>query len=220
MNKLKEKISQYGKWRPLETYISRIEVHIDSDFSISLENAKALLESIGKEICESKGIVLKPDSSVNGVLKNAFAAIGYPKDEMTAQISTSLANIGQHIGILRNTIGSSSHGKSLAELQQRNEKINDLTKYFLIDSVELIACLLIDLFESENIQVESLADLVYEDCEDFNEFWDDIYGEFAMGNYSYTASEILYNNDINAYKSEYNSYRNDEVNNNEKNIDV
>ena len=56
MNKLKEKISQYGKWRPLEAYISRIEVHIDSDFSISLENAKALLESIGKEICESKGI--------------------------------------------------------------------------------------------------------------------------------------------------------------------
>lgn len=34
MNKLKEKISQYGKWRPLETYISRIEVHIDSDFQL------------------------------------------------------------------------------------------------------------------------------------------------------------------------------------------
>lgn len=35
MNKLKEKISQYGKWHPLETYISRIEVHLDDDFSIS-----------------------------------------------------------------------------------------------------------------------------------------------------------------------------------------
>lgn len=53
MNKLKEKISQYGKWHPLETYISRIEVHLDDDFSISIENAKALLESIGKEICKS-----------------------------------------------------------------------------------------------------------------------------------------------------------------------
>ena len=27
-----------------------------------------------------------------------------------------------------------------------------------------------------------------------------------MGNYSYTASEILYNNDPNAYESEYKSY--------------
>lgn len=43
-----------------------------------------------------------------------------------------------------------------------------------------------------------------------------IYGEFSMGDYSYTASEILYNNDISAYKSEYNSYKADELNNNEK----
>ena len=27
-----------------------------------------------------------------------------------------------------------------------------------------------------------------------------------MGNYSYTASEILYNNDPSAYESEYNSF--------------
>ena len=216
MNKLKEKISQYGRWHPLQVYISRIEVHLDDDFSISIENAKALLESIGKEICKSKGLTLKSDSSVNGVLKNAFAALGYPKDEMIAQISSSLANIGQHIGALRNTIGSSSHGKSLEELQKRNEKINDMTKYFLIDSIELIACLLIELFEGENIQIESLPDLVYEDCDDFNEYWDDIYGEFSMGDYSYTASEILYNNDISAYKSEYNFYKADELNNNEK----
>lgn len=35
-----------------------------------------------------------------------------------------------------------------------------------------------------------------------------------MGDYSYTASEIFYNNVINAYKSEYNFYRTDELNNN------
>lgn len=91
-----------------------------------------------------------------------------------------------------------------------------MTKYFLIDSIELIACLLIELFEGENIQIESLSDLIYEDCDDFNEYWDDIYGEFSMGDYSYTASEILYNNDISAYKSEYNFYKADELNNNEK----
>ena len=43
-----------------------------------------------------------------------------------------------------------------------------------------------------------------------------IYMVSSMGDYSYTASEILYNNDISAYKSEYNSYKADELNNNEK----
>lgn len=215
MDKLKDKISQYGRWAPINEYIIRIETHLDSDFSMSLENAKALLESIGKEICKSKGIILAPDSTVNGVLKNAFAAMGYPKNDMTTQISTSLANIGQHVGGLRNVIGISSHGKTLEELKNRNDAINELTKFFLINTIELVACFLISLYEGEHIEISSSKEIVYDECDDFNEYWDELYGEFAMGGYSYTASEILYNNDPNAYESEYNSYIESEMNNND-----
>ena len=215
MDKLKDKISQYGRWAPINEYIIRIETHLDSDFSMSLENAKALLESIGKEICKSKGIILAPDSTVNGVLKNAFAAMGYPKNDMITQISTSLANIGQHVGGLRNVIGISSHGKTLEELKNRNDAINDLTKFFLINTIELVACFLISLYEGEHIEISSSKEIVYDECDDFNEYWDELYGEFAMGGYSYTASEILYNNDPNAYESEYNSYIESEMNNND-----
>lgn len=215
MDKLKDKISQYGRWAPINEYIIRIETHLDSDFSMSLENAKALLESIGKEICKSKGIILAPDSTVNGVLKNAFAAMGYPKNDMITQISTSLANIGQHVGGLRNVIGISSHGKTLEELKNRNDAINELTKFFLINTIELVACFLISLYEGEHIEISSSKEIVYDECDDFNEYWDELYGEFAMGGYSYTASEILYNNDPNAYESEYNSYIESEMNNND-----
>jgi len=215
MDKLKDKISQYGRWAPINEYIIRIETHLDSDFSMSLENAKALLESIGKEICKSKGIILAPDSTVNGVLKNAFAAMGYPKNDMITQISTSLANIGQHVGGLRNVIGISSHGKTLEELKNRNDAINELTKFFLINTIELVACFLISLYEGEHIEISSSKEIVYDECDNFNEYWDELYGEFAMGGYSYTASEILYNNDPNAYESEYNSYIESEMNNND-----
>jgi uncharacterized OsmC-like protein len=51
MDKLKAVIKEYGRWSELETYIDRIETHIEIDFSHSLENAKALLETVGKEIC-------------------------------------------------------------------------------------------------------------------------------------------------------------------------
>lgn len=215
MDKLKDKISQYGRWTPINEYIIRIETHLDSDFSISLENAKALLETIGKEICISKGKTLAQDSSVNGVLKNAFSVLGYPKSDMVVQISSALATIGQQIGELRNDIGTSSHGKTLEELKNRNEAINELTKFFLINSIELVACFLISLFEGEHIEMNPYKEVAYNECEDFNEYWDELYGEFAMGGYSYTASEILYNNDPNAYESEYKSYIDSEIKNND-----
>lgn len=213
MDKLKDKISQYGRWAPINEYIVRIETYLENDFSISLENAKALLESIGKEICKSKGRALAPDSSVNGVLKNAFNVLGYTKSNMVVQISSALATIGQQIGELRNDIGTSSHGKTLEELQNRNEAINELTKVFLINSVELISCFLISLYEGEHIEINSSKEIGYDECEDFNEYWDELYGEFSMGGYSYTASEILYNNDPNAYESEYRSYVDSSVDN-------
>lgn len=77
MEKLKAVIEQYGRWSELAIYTERIEAHIHSDFSSSLENAKALLETISKEICKAKGIELRSVSSINGVLKKAFIAIGY-----------------------------------------------------------------------------------------------------------------------------------------------
>ncbi len=75
MNKLKKTIEQYRCWAELSIYIVRIETHIESDFSHSLENAKALLETIGKEICKNKGLELNETISINGVLKNAFSVM-------------------------------------------------------------------------------------------------------------------------------------------------
>ena len=91
MEKLKKIIEQYGRWSALTIYIVRIEAHIDSDFSHSLENAKALLEAIGKEICTAKGQTLSATSSINGVLKNAFTALGYSKEHEINNLSNYAA---------------------------------------------------------------------------------------------------------------------------------
>ncbi len=50
----------------------------------------------------------------------------------------------------------------------------------------------------------------FEDQEDFNNFWDYTYGEFEMGEYSYTASEILYNVDYPAYITEQKAFADSE----------
>ena len=77
MDKLKAIIEQYSRWKPLEAFVSRIEAYRDSDYIICVENSKSLLESIGKEICQEKGIELNASSSVNGIIKQAFKALGY-----------------------------------------------------------------------------------------------------------------------------------------------
>lgn len=213
MEKIRATIKEYGRWKELELYIDRMEAHLESDFSLSVENAKALLESIGKEICTAKGETLSASSTINDVLKKSFSSLGYSNQNLVNQVSRSLANVGQEIGNLRNEISPTSHGKSLDELRDRNNKVDLLTREFLIDSTLVIAIFLIRAFEERREVVRLSAFetaekelLKYDESENFNEFWDEAYGEFAMGDYSYNASEILYTADYKAYETEYRAF--------------
>ena len=209
MEQLKKVIAQYGRWSDLSIYTERIEAHMTTDFSHAIENAKALLETIGKEICNAKGVEVDATASINSVIKKAFTSIGYSSENMVTQISSALATIGQNIGELRNDIGSTSHGMSLQELRERNNKIDVLTREFLIDATVIIAAFLIRSFENENPRgkletVETVP--LYPEFDDFNDYWDEIYGEFEMGSYSFPASEILYYVDNKAYLSEQQAF--------------
>ena len=209
MERLKKIIEQYGRWFELTTYIDRIEAHVSTDFSHAIENAKALLETIGKEICNSKGLELEATASINSILKRAFTAIGYTSSSLVAQISSALATIGQNVGELRNHIGTTAHGKSLEELKERNNRVDELTREFLIDTTVIVASFLIRNFENENprSKIETVeAELLYTDNEPFNEFWDDLYGGFEMGDYSFPAIEILFNVDYKAYMTELQAF--------------
>lgn len=156
MDKLRAALAQHGRWAPLVLYADRMEAHREADFSTALENAKALLESIAKEICSARSTPLEANPSINSVLKKAFSALGYSGSQLVTQVSASLANIGQHIGELRNEISPTSHGRPLAELEQRNHKVDLLTRDFLMDSTVVVAVFLIRAFEERQAQVAAL----------------------------------------------------------------
>ena len=208
MEKLRATLAQYNRWQTLEIYIERMEGHLETDFSISVENAKALLESIGKEICDSKGVILGNKPTINAVLKKAFVALGYTAEELVTQMSGSLATIGQLIGNLRNEISPTSHGKSLEDLKNRNNKVDLLTREFLIGSTLIVAVFLIRAFEEREGMLTIAGDsenhevFDYKANENFNNFWDDNFGDFAMGEYAYRACEILFNMELEAYQME------------------
>jgi len=168
MDRLKKVIEQYGRWAILSDFTERIEASMNTDFSICIENAKALLESIGKEICHCNKVILGKDPNFHEVLKNAFVALGYSKSSLVNQISGSMANIAKQIGELRNQIGATSHGRPLEELKERNNRVDELTRDFLIDSTVIIACFLIRAFENENPRGSSTEDIkdLYKDNND------------------------------------------------------
>lgn len=212
MEKLKLVIEQYGRWAPLIEYVQRINSFKDADVSSAIENAKALLESISKNICNEKGYALKGDESINKLVKIAFTVVGYPAGKYMNVIGGSLSAIAHEIGNLRTEIGITSHGKTFEELGKRNSNLDQMTRDYLIETTEIVACFLIRHFENENPRVEPIGltgedEIKCSDCDEFNGYWDDEYGEFIMGEYSFYASEILYDADRKAYKYEYDLFK-------------
>lgn len=214
MEKLRSTIAEHSGWAALEEFIERIDTFKEADFSQALENAKALLESVGKHICSQKGIVLSPKSSMNGVLKNSFTALGYTNTSFVAQVSSSLATIGQQMGGLRSAIGITVHGRTMDEIRERNNKVDRFTREFLIDSVELVSCLLISAFEHNGDvlrtvdateEMAAVPDLV------FDANWNELFGQFEMGEYVYPAARVFNKVDPSAYLKEREVYYQNKV---------
>lgn len=206
MQKLRTLIEQYSRWQELAEYIERIEGFRESDFSLCVENSKSLLESIAKEICKQRRQPLEGTESVGKLLGLSFGCLGFPATNPVRQIGSAIANIGHQIGTFRNEIGTTSHGKTMEELRERKETVNKYTGDFLLLSSEIVSVFLIEAFETDNPRMEAEQEIKYANNAEFNESWDNEYGEFDMAVYSYTASEILFNCDLNAYKTELNSF--------------
>jgi hypothetical protein len=214
MNRLQETIEKYGRWQPIEDYIQRINTFKDSNFSIAIENSKSLLESIAKEICGERGQTFEEEDSPSKLIKLAFGALGVQASTIGPQIAIALSTIGRNIGQLRNEVGAILHGRTMEDLKSKKNIIDTFTREFLLNSTEIIACFLIEYFEWKSPRIKSLSSLEekieYGENVAFNEYWDDLFGEFEMGDYSFPASEILFNVDYQAYETEVNSYEESE----------
>jgi hypothetical protein len=210
MLKLRKLIANHARWSELNIYLDRIESARESDFSLALENLKALLGSISNEICDARGRQHDCDLNMNRILKDAFSALGYSNADMVTRISSALATIGQSVGELRNEIGATAYGRALEEIRRRNEQVDLLTRDFLLDSAVTVAIFLIRSFEERTVITSSSNNSTsddkskYEDFDAFNDYWDELYNEFSMGEYySYPASLILYyvDNEVYHYES-------------------
>jgi hypothetical protein len=209
MDRTKTALERYPRWQPLNHYIERIELTIETDFPACVGNAKCLLEAVGKEICDWQDIDLGKSPKLNGVIKSAFKVLGLPGDDHLVQISTSLASIAQRIGQIRNNIDTSSHGKPLSELERaKEESLHIYTAEFLLGSADLVSSFLIETFERYRLEkaTEEGPEMIYSDEDPFHISFDEEHGEVQFSDYAYQPSEVLFYVDRQAYKSERGTY--------------
>jgi hypothetical protein len=216
MEELRDVMEIYDGWSYLKEHVRRIESYQETDVRLAIENCKALLESIGKEICKRREKPV-PEKKIpmSKILSQAFNALGFDRKRPIKTISTALATIGQEFGSLRNLIGDTSHGKTKEQLKSSESIIDDLTTKFLIQTTESVACFLIKSYEGLNTRsFEEEKLLEYDKCKDFNDYWDKFFEQNNKvrevnvgGEYSFAASEILFFLDRKAYSSEYNQFK-------------
>lgn len=117
------------------------------------------------------------------------------------------ATISQNVGELRNQISPTSHGKPLKKLRDRNNKVDLLTRELLISSTLVVAVLLIRAFEERQVvavpllaaQCQCWTTDQANDHEACNNFGDESFSEFTIGDYNFTVSAVLFALDAQAY---------------------
>lgn len=212
MERLRQLINQYSRWKGLEEYCQRIDGYLRTDYSIAVENTKALLESICKTILHEKQVDIEANDSMQKLMKKAVGVFDSEHSEQLKQISTSLVNLSKNLAEVRNTVAKVSHGQHLDALGE--EALDAMSAAFLVSSTESIACFLIEFYEQVFPRKSGDKPLRFEDHTDFNDYLDEEAfelvqvlrqgGELA---YEYNASEVLFSVEPRAYQTELGMYR-------------
>jgi hypothetical protein len=204
MERLKELIQEQSRWKDLEIYPTRIEAFLDNDFISAIENGKALIETICKTILDEQKESYEKNETINKLVSKTLFALGIFAKGQISKFGSGIVTALHNLGELRNKIGDTAHGKSLLEI--RKNKIEALSAGFLINSVELLACFLIEYYEFEFPTHKEKKERKYEDFQTFNEYLDETYGNIQVADYKYLASEILFAVDETAYDFEFQKY--------------
>jgi hypothetical protein len=217
MEWIKEIIGNQGRFSKLLLYTSKIEDSLNTNPNETIEVSKALIETICKTINKDLGHELTdtrnfPEMVRETLLKIPFIIKLNGRDaEATEKVCKNVLTLCQGLSEFRNNHGFSSHGQDIEEEQA------DITLAKLIyKSTDVIGGFLLEI-HTNFTSLENLKRLYYEDYPDFNEWYDELYGQAEIGQYNYPSSEALYKTDIEAYKQELIGYIEDQKNSDSQN---
>lgn len=206
LTRLRELAEKYSRWHSLDLFINRIELVYTSDIDSAISNTSSLIETILKTIlCERVEKYNVDPSKLKSIKMNPLASetlksINLVRCEENSRFISGMVTSLQNLGEIRNSL---SHGKVLHV--HKNERTEEIAAYFLINSVETIACFLIEFYEIEFPLKGKGKVNQYEDYEDFNNWLDDEHGTVIVAGVPISTSVALFG-DLIAYLDKYQEY--------------
>ena len=199
MQILRKTCQQYSKWKPLEDYILRIETYLENDGVFVLENCKALIECICKTILEDVGEACSRSDSVQALISKACNQMSCLPE--TGNLVRSFHTVAQRLGEFRNEFATTGHGSSVYDIDQYKTNVTRAASAFMVTTVEQLAIFLLTVYHEE-YPLNAKQELRYIDNPEFNHEFDEELEPIQIGNYGpYSPSELLFNIDIDAYKT-------------------
>ena len=209
MKQLEEFFDAHSQWRPLKLYIERIKAFPD-DGGIIVGNCKDLIESICKTILvDHFNETLTNNESFQKLVKKACDKMGTL--DKVANLTSAFSNLAKELGTLRNHHTDAGHGITVARIENIPNEITEATSQCIVTITEQIALFLLRVFEHENPPKESSTPLLLNHHLEFNEALDEEHDSVEVAGYGpYSASEILYSVDLDAYRAELETYNSEE----------
>lgn len=206
MRKTQSFIDANIKWQALGDYVLRIETYRVSSPGLVIENCKSLVESIFKTILvevNSETEESLKDFSTSG-LYGKVKDILFFEEQGYRNIIGSFSNA---ISEYRNKLGETSHGKDIYTLENnRNALFNDEI-LFLLSATDNISYFLLSYYKNlYPVYAEKKQELIYDNNEEFNEWFDETEEVVSVGGVSLSPSHVLFDGDTAAYKTSLSEY--------------
>lgn len=199
MQKTSLYIEQNPKWKILESYILRIKSYSNTDPGLVVENCKSLIESIFKTI------LVEIKHKTNSELKKFdFISLNDHTCKVLGLENKGyidlLKSFSKTIAEFRNKLGETSHGKDIYTLQDNRDLLVDDETSFLIGLTDSISDFLLNYYSNLFSDKRKVAKISYEENEKFNNWFDESEDLIIIKGLEFSASKILFDNDIEAYK--------------------
>ncbi|WP_298944084.1 abortive infection family protein [uncultured Psychromonas sp.] len=171
-----------------------------TDAPLCLDLSKAFLETVFKTILNDRVEGVNQNEEFGPLYKQVKNNVEFSRnDDINNLLSLLAGQIVNVTGQLRNRYGAASHGDD----GYRDNPIDMPSAEFIMSSVDgLASCLYTK--HKDTVVAESAQRMNYVDFSDFNEWFDDqndikiLMGEDSF--FSFSASQILFDQDIEAYR--------------------
>ena len=194
----RELVKNNGLAPLIEERVQKLEEAVTAGSNDAFDHAKSLVESVCKTILLDRGDEVNPSSDIKSLLNKVLDLLpiispAHPLSEEGSKklksILSGLRQTVQGLAEMRNLAGFSSHGPDgyMIPMDKIHMRLSAM-------SADALTCFLLSLHRKLT-EPGGRARIHYEDYPEFNDYFDEIYGQVILEDMVFRPSSILFNDD-------------------------